>query len=165
MSKKAQLATMDFLGSIVIFVFLIITIILVWDLYNLRLNSNLENEETVFKLVKITDLLVETQGIPTNWNTTNVQVIGLTSKDRKFDSNKLYLFKNLQYNKTRELFNIENYDFYFKITDLNGALISANNQFIEIGPQPEVDNDSIITIRRFALYGSQKVILEFSVWK
>lgn len=165
MYKKGQLVTIDFVGSVAIYVFVFIGIIVFWNIYSLRFDAILGGKEMAFKAVKITDLLVENLGVPTDWNETNVAVVGLVSNDRKLDVDKLSAFKNVTYSEIKELFNIELFDFYFRIVDLNGALVNANGQFMEIGNLPGGNKESIIKIRRLVLYGSQKVILEFSMWK
>ena len=165
MYRKGQLSSLDFIGSVVVFVLLLTGIIFFWNIYTLRFNAQLERDALTFQLVKISDLLVEHPGIPTHWNETNVEVIGLVSSDRKLHADKLSAFMNITYNKTKTLLNIDQYDFYFRIVDLNGAFIKANGQFIEKGAFPSTTEDSIITIRRIALYGTQKAVLELSAWK
>ena len=165
MNKKAQLVVLDLIGSVVIFVILLIGIITFWHIYSLRFNANIENQNTAFIATKITDLLVETQGIPNNWNGTNVEVIGLIKTDRVLDPKRLNSFRNLTYSEIQSLFNVESLDFYFRVVDLNGALISTNNQFMEVGSAPPIDQDAIIKIRRFVLFGTQKVVVELSMWK
>mgnify|MGYP001580252268 FL=1 len=156
---------MDFIGSVVVFMLLMIGIISFWNVYGLRFNANLEQEELTLKIVKITDVFIQNQGVPTGWNETNVAVIGLVNSDRKLDEDKLSSFKNMTYDNIKELLNIEAYEFYFRVIDTNGALIKANGQFIEIGNLPDFDVKNIIKIRRIALYGIQQVIVEFSMWK
>ena len=165
MSKQGQLISIDFIGSVVIFFILLTTLFLFWNTSTTKFNNNLERDKLLFTLVKITDLFVEHQGIPTNWNVTNVQVIGLVEKDRTLDTNKLIFFKNLTYNRTRQLLNIEPYEFYFRIIDRNGAIVTAQNQAMEVGSFTPSVKEPVVTIRRFVLYGSRKVIIEFSAWK
>ncbi len=165
MYRKGQLFSLDFIGSVVVFVLILTGIIFFWNIYTSRFNAQLERETLTFQLVKISDLLVENPGIPTQWNETNVEVIGLVSSDRKLQVDKLSSFMNVTYDKTKTLFNIDQYDFYFRIVDVNGAFIKANGQFIEKGAFPGTAEESIVTIRRIVLYGTHKVVLEISAWK
>ena len=166
MHKKAQVVTTDFILSVGVFILLILGVIIFWNNYSTRFNMNVENRELELLAIKITDLLVESPGIPSGWNETyTVEVIGLVNTDRTLDQNKLNAFRNLTYATIKEKFNIEAYDFYFKIVDLNGATLMINGQFMEIGSFPGLDEDSIVKIRRFVVFGSQKVILELSMWK
>ena len=133
MSKRAQIITIDFVGSVVIFMLALIGLIVMWNIADIQFSTNNEQEELISKAIKVTDLFVESQGIPTNWNETNVKVIGLVSSDRKVDSNKLTAFKNMTYGQQRDLLNIKSYEFYFKLIDINGGLITIDGRTMEIG--------------------------------
>ena len=165
MHKKAQLVSIELIVSIAVFMVLIVGVIIFWNIYSIRFNKDIDRNELAIKLVKISDTFVENQGFPTAWNETNVQVIGLVNNDRTLNTNKLSSFKNVTYSGIKAILNIDAYDFYFRIIDLQGATVSANGQIIEIGSQPGANEESVITIRRFLLYGSKKVIMEFSIWK
>ena len=165
MGKRGQLTTIDFIGSVAIFIIILIGIIGYWNTADLRFNANREQEELASKAIKITDVFVESQGTPTNWNETNVEVIGLVSSDRKLDSTKLTSFKNMTYDEVRNTLKIKSYDFYFKIVDINGATIIVDGRTMETGAIPNIEKKAITKIRRIALWGSQKVTLEFSMWK
>ncbi len=165
MFKRGQLSTIDLIGSIAIYVILLIFIIVYWNLYEKRFDANINEEEMAVSAIKISDFLVENSGFPTNWNNSNVQIIGLVSKDRILETRKLQSFINTTYNKTRNLWNIENYQYHLRITDLNGALLNVSGNFTDFGPFQNADEDLVLKVRRFALYGGKKVIVEFSLWK
>ncbi|MEK6826535.1 MAG: hypothetical protein AABX08_02645 [Nanoarchaeota archaeon] len=161
---KAQIASMDFILSAVIFFILIAGVMSFWNIYILRFDANLEQKELVLKAAKITDLFVENEGSPTGWNETDVAVIGLVSSDRKIDNDKLASFLNLSYDQVKSYLNIDENEFYFRVVDLNGAVVKAKGNFAEKGLPPG-DVDSIIKIRRIAMYGSQRAVVEFSLWE
>jgi len=161
---SGQLTSLDFIMSLVVFILLITTIIAFWSNYTLRFDANLKQKELVLKAITITDLFIENQGIPTNWTKDNVQVVGLVDYDRELDASKLSSFLDIGYDQAKDYLNIKAFDFYFRVVDLNGALIKAQGNTVELGNQ-SIGAGSIIKIRRFALYGQQKVILEFSIWE
>jgi len=161
---KGQLSSMDLAISVMVFVFLLVSIISFWNIYVLRFDANLNHKELALKAVTITDLMVENTGIPTAWNKTTAQVIGLTEKDRRLDSNKLSALLNMSYSQIKGYLNIDANEFYFRVVDMNGALVKAQGQVVEIGNQT-ANTDFIVKIRRFTLYGSQKTVLEFLLWQ
>ncbi|MFH1592350.1 MAG: hypothetical protein ABIB47_03210 [Candidatus Woesearchaeota archaeon] len=161
---KGQIVSLDLILSIVVFILLIGGIIAFWNIYILRFNANIKQEELALKATKITDLFVESQGVPTGWNETNVQVIGLVDRDRRLSSNKLASLLNVTYAQIKTSLNIDANEFYFRVVDLNGALVKAKGNFVEVG-NSSLDVEQVIEMRRFALYGNQKVVLEFSIWE
>ncbi len=160
---RGQLSSLDLVMSVTVFVILLIGIVSFWNIYILRFDANLNQKELALKAITITDLLVENTGIPTAWNQTTVQVLGLVERDRRLDSNKLSAILNMNYSNIKSYLNIEAHDFYLRVVDLNGALVKAGGQVVEIGNQTATAN-FIMKIRRPTLYGSQKTILEFLLW-
>ena len=159
--KKGQLFSLDLVASVVIFIILFAFIISLWNLYSTRLSENIYSEELQLLSFQITDLLVKSQGEPTNWenNPENVSVIGLKLNPNYLDSNKINAFLTLDYNLTKELFNIERFDFNFKILDLNGNTIS------ETGLSSPETNSYIISNKRLVIIQNETRQISFTLWK
>ena len=167
-SKRAQIFSIDLIMSAVIFIALIIITTSVFYFYSLRIEDAIVNEDLQIKSMQITDLLIKTKGAPYNWedDPNNVNIIGLVTSDRKFSTVKLREFVKLDENTIKEKFNIEGFNFYLTLKDLNGALYGiGDGDTSEVGTKPDLTAKNIITIKRIGLYNGQKSFMEFTLWK
>src|SRR3989344_564481 len=165
--KKGQVQSLDLFVSATVFIVLIVTLILVWDNFSKRLDAKVSYEDLSEKAIKITDVLVETRGVPDQWenDADKANVIGLVSNDRVLSNNKIEEFIDMEYDDVKKLFNIEAYDFYFKIIDSNGAIIQVDDNDVEFGNKPSLSSKFVITIQRVVLRGGSEFVLEFTLWK
>jgi len=165
--KKGQVQSLDLFVSATVFIVLIVTLILVWDNFSKRLDAKVSYEDLSEKAIKITDVLVETRGVPDQWenDADKVNVIGLVSNDRVLSNNKIEEFIDMEYDDVKKLFNIEAYDFYFRIIDSNGAIIQVDDNDAEFGNKPSLSSKFVITIQRVVLKGGSEVVLEFTLWE
>jgi len=157
--RKAQVASIDLFIAITAFIFLIAATAYTWNIYNTRLAENIEYEKMELAAFQITDLMVKSQGYPSAWEEipAEVQVIGLAQDDRLLSQDKVDAFMNLDYGLAKERFNIELYDYKFRLKDL------ANNMLQESGL--DFTGDTSIVIERYIIFGDEKAILEFTLWK
>ena len=156
--KKAQLFTTDLFIALSIFIILIGIVFLTWARYNAKLNEDINFEDMQIKAFQITDLLTKTEGYPIAWekNISSLEVIGLMESERNLSLAKVQNFTSLDYNLTRQLFNIELYDFYFTIKSINGS------KLLQYGV---INDEELVNLRRIANYGNQKAIMEFTISK
>ena len=167
MDKKAQIFSTDLMISASIFISLIIILISTFYFYSIRIRDNVKNEDLYIKTIQISDILLKTAGIPSDWetNSNNTKNIGLIDSDRIFSTSKIREFVNLSINTTKEKLNIEGYNFYFSLKDSNGALYNLTNSFSETGIKPSLNAKWIIIIKRIGIYGGQKAYAEFILWE
>ena len=130
-----------------------------WNLYNVRLNEDLEYEKIQLIAFQITDLLVKSPGYPAGWeeNPSNVGIIGLAQNDRVLSQDKVTAFMNLEYNSSKERFNIEYYDYKFKIKSLSNSVMQESG--LNFG------GDTSVVIERYVLLDDERRIMEFTLWK
>lgn len=157
--RKAQIASIDLFIAITIFLLLAAATIYTWNLYTARLNENLEYEKMQLIVFQITDLLVKNPGYPSAWeeNPTNLEVIGMAQDDRILSQDKITAFTKLNYDTSKEKFNIELYDYKFRIKDLSNNMIQESGQ--------NFTGDTSIVIERYVLLNNEKRIMEFMLWK
>ena len=160
MFKKSQLAMTDLFISIAIFIILIVAIIISWNTYSIRLKDRIIYDDMLYNAYQITDLLVNSQGEPSNWNYSNVQVIGLAHNDHNISTNKLNALYNLSYSKSKELFNIERYEFYLQIT--NSSNYNLVNPYGNISIPSSED---VTKIRRYVIYENKEAVLQLTIWQ
>ena len=117
----------------------------------------------MLKAFDITEMLTKSEGIPLDWNSSSVQAVGLALNDRVLSTEKITKFSNLSYNKTKELFGIVGKEFFLQIRSL------SDSNLFEAGVSPLENNScgnnyEAVTLKRFALWEGQSVILHFTLW-
>jgi len=106
------------------------------------------------KAFQVTNVLLG-EGKPTNWNTSNVEIIGLTNKPFHLSESKVNNFTMIKYQRTRELLDLH-YDFYFRIIQQGNTI--TNYGLNGTGKQN-------INLRRNVFYKNDLAIMEFRVWQ
>ena len=171
-NKKSQSVIFDLFMALFIFIIITSILIILWNRYNIDINDRLIHKEMLLKTYHITDLLVESQGTPSNWqeldDETNIKSLGLADLDRKLSSDKLTKFLDLSsgnYTLTKNLLNIEGFEFYFKLFDIN-AKIKAESGINPIFFGSDIPGRTT-TIRRYVTLeecDERKCVFEFSLW-
>ena len=157
-NKKAQIVTTDLFIAIVIFTIIMSIIIISWGRYTAKLDDRLNYDEMQSRAFQISNLLVKSQGSPSNWeNGGNAESLGLASRDRILSSSKVDAFANLSYGNITKLLGIRNYDFYFKLKDFE------NNTLVLVGNIPA--GNFAVNLRRYVIYENEEAVMEFALWK
>ncbi len=149
---KAQISTIDMIIAMFIFATLVTFVIMSWYNYNGKLLTRLEHEAIISKATEITDNFIKTPGMPTAWNRTNVEFIGLAYSDRKISEEKVQEFCNISYNEARNLLNLM-YHFHFSIKET------------ECGIEPLEEAKKVVSITRPVIYKNETTMLKFSLWR
>jgi len=148
---------MDFVASLVIFFLVLIPLLFVWNYVNLQNMEQRTFDEIETLALKISDSLIRTKGIPENWNSSNVNVIGLAEEENVLNATKVSEFLymgNSEYDLTKSIL-IGKYDFFFSVTDLNGTSYGT------IGSKPA--DRTIVPVERYCLYNERVVKIELSL--
>lgn len=157
MNKKAQIGTNDLFIALAIFLITIIALVALWNKYNVLFNQNIEDEEMFSLGIQITDLMVKSPGIPSNWNISNAQTIGLATNDHNLSIAKVSNFTQMNYTASKRLLKLTLYDYVFRISTLNGTiLVNYGNMYSNA--------NKVVNIRRLVLYQNES-ILELIIWK
>ena len=156
-SRKAQIAVTDFFIALFILGILVSFIILSWNTQELRFNEALEYEDMMVKAFQVSDVLVGTQGYPLNWNSTNVDVIGLAESDRIISNDKLTRFSNITDAGVKSAFSLAPYNFEFVLEKADGTeLFSKGSSF---------NGNKAVNAERIVLYQENEAIVKFTLWK
>lgn len=148
---------MDFVASLVIFLLVLIPLLFVWNYINIQNMEQRTFDEIETLALKVSDSLIRTKGIPENWNSSNVNVIGLASEENVLNFAKVSEFiymGNNEYTLTKNIL-IGKYDFFFSITDLNGT------QYGTIGNKPA--DRTIVPVERYCMYNERIVKIELAL--
>ena len=160
MRNKAQAVITDLFIALFIFLLLVSTIIFIWNRYSTRFNEDLEYKDMQLKALEISDLLIKTQGYPENWelDPSSVDILGLASSDRVLSEEKINaLILNITYQNATMFLGLPTYDFYLRLSYLNGTMI----QDYGLSSTSELS----VSVKRIVSYKNEKVIFETRIWK
>lgn len=163
-NKKSQIVSLDLTIAIVLFSVIVIAMIVFFDLFLNRLQTNLIETEILNNAFAMSDFLVSTPGEPTDWNNNTVIALGLAGYDRNLSEKKLNNLSNLNYNYTKGLLKIDifDYDYSILITDLNKT---AQGIVYSYGISPSPSAKTMIKIRRYVIFKNETSIFELNLWK
>src|SRR3989338_65604 len=93
--RKAQINTIEFIIASSISVIIIVLIVSTFLFYERKINEFILYNDLSAKAFQVSDVLIKSSGAPSNWDSTNVNVIGLASEDRVIDADKVNNFINI----------------------------------------------------------------------
>jgi hypothetical protein len=162
MRRKAQIWTLDFSISILIFISAMIAVLFAWNYVSSGYQENQELREMQLKVLTISDSLIRTPGLPDDWDSDSVEVIGLAGEENVLDPLKVREFVNMSdanYSRVKALLDISLYDFYFEVEDLNGTV--HENTTFPMSPSTTL----VVPTERYSLYNDRIVKVRFVLWE
>ena len=157
--KKAQIWYTDLMVGISIFV--IVILIYYTYAYSLNQEPNDIASDLLMEAKAISSSLL-TAGTPSNWNQSNVTIIGLTDGNQRLMQDKLNMFADMNYNESKRKFRTP-YDFYFYLEDVNGSRIPIHGKE-GIGLNAS-NAKNIVSITRIAIYNSSLATMVVNIWQ
>lgn len=157
--KKGQLWTLDMAFSMLIFFSAMLSVIFAWNYISANTVENRELTEIQLKAFELSDSLIRTPGIPSDWNDSTVQVIGLAYSDNILVESKVKEFVSMDYNKARSTLTISPYQFYFEVMDINGTV--HENSTLSVSATAEM----VVPTERYALYKGRIVKVRLVIWE
>ncbi|MFH1126991.1 MAG: hypothetical protein ABIG84_00445 [archaeon] len=116
--KKGQVLSPDFILSIVIFTAILFLSYTIWNISYEKSTRFYKTEEMQRKAFYISNALINTPGVPADWNTSDVMMIGLKNADDDIlDTEKILNFKLLSYSDSKALLGVGSYEYYINVTD------------------------------------------------
>lgn len=169
--KRAQVFSGEFLLAYFIFSLALVTTFYLWN----NINSDILESERLYDMeeasVDITEKLVNTGGLPNDWNSAGqILSIGLANDSRILDHGKILKFIEIMnastsnYEDNKYLLGIGKYDFYLSITDINGSIIRIENRSLSTGKIPINDTYKITAVRT-AIFNNTIIRMRLTVWK
>lgn len=129
---KGQVISTEFLFSLSILMILFMAGIYLWNLTSARVGENIIKNELVSSSIDISDQLLKLQGLPTDWesNISKIFSLGLSKESYILDVTKVKaMLVNLSYNQVKDLLNLKNQEFYFR-------MLYPDGNFVRIGGIP-----------------------------
>lgn len=162
---RAQMWSLDFAVSVVIFAFVVSIVVFAWN-YSTQNSMDQVNFNILQNdVMMISDSLIRVSGLPEDWNDTNVQVIGLADEENVLNSTKVLRFIGLDYGFTKSILGIGNYDFYFDIRYPNNTIMEISGTTLTKGIHP-VGQDSriVVPVERYVILDGNVGKMEFFLW-
>lgn len=116
---------MDFLTSIGIFVFFLIIIFSAYSSVFSGTKSIVERNQLISRTAYLAEMLVSSEGIPADWSALRVSSIGFKSKKGFLNNSKILEFLKIDYERTKMLLRIQDYDFFISVKDRFGKVFST----------------------------------------
>ena len=161
---KAQVWSLDFAASVVIFLTAIIV-----AMFALNFTMAQNAQQTEFSIMEnaamaASDSLVRLPGIPEDWNRTTVTTIGLASQENMLNETKLAELMAMDNDTVERLLGLGNYRLYLEVRHVNGTLatLPAGGQ-ISKGEYPS-DAAFIIPVQRYVLYMGKPSRMMLILW-
>ena len=140
--KKSQIWYSDFILGLAIFIIIfLVSVKYVTEHYTLARESS----DEIIYTGKIISESIMSNGVPENWNQTNVFRIGLTNGNQILNLTKVYYFANLtetQYTRTKSLFG-SRYDYLVYFKNNNNVTLNFTKKYIG---KPGQTRDSVISL-------------------
>ncbi|MFB6088409.1 MAG: hypothetical protein ABEK36_01370 [Candidatus Aenigmatarchaeota archaeon] len=117
------------------------------------------------KAYRLTEIMVKTGGVPSNWNTSNVKSFGLAKSPNNLNSTKVQDFRNMcnhSYGKVRDIFQSSNKgneisDFHFSLK-MGGAGFECGRRI------PKSASTTVVSVKRRVILSGTLRNLELVVW-
>ncbi|MCD6496503.1 MAG: hypothetical protein J7K54_04500 [Candidatus Aenigmarchaeota archaeon] len=154
---KGQVWSFDLAVSMIIFIGALASVVFAWNFMSTGAFESQEMKSLQLRALGISDSLLRTPGIPEDWNSSNVIVLGLAT-DGLLDRQKVEQFISMDHNKTRQLLDLGGYEYYFEVSDINGTVY--NNTLPSISPDAKI----IVPSERYATYEGRAVKVSFVIW-
>lgn len=125
--RKGQVNAIDFLAAMIFFIFILVFFISSMDIQQKNNLANLRQDRLLAAGTMIGDMLVESGGVPDNWETmsaSGIQSIGLAASQNNLSALKVAKFLATDYNTTKTLMGLpEVVDYHFMITNASGSVL------------------------------------------
>ncbi|MEM7815533.1 MAG: hypothetical protein QXN71_00240 [Candidatus Aenigmatarchaeota archaeon] len=162
---KAQIWSMDFGASLLIFISAMVILLFAWS-YVMQQNQQqilLNSMEST--AMGISDSLVRQPGIPNEWNETTVETIGLAVRENVLNETKVGYFVNMDSETIKTILGISGYNFYFEIRYSNGTLAEVPGGSKAVtGNYPPQSASFSVPSERYVIYDEKPARLKFILW-
>lgn len=160
--KRSQLSISDLFLAVCIFIVLIGAVIFIYSHYASEFESRQEFNRMQLNAFQTAELLVKSGGSPAGWENMPDQtaLMGFaynSNSKRNLSSQKVGAFVNMSYPDIKRIFGT-NYDFYFKITDIEGNVMADKGSNLTDSPGARA-----VSVERRVLYNGQNAVLLFAL--
>ncbi|MBR9679260.1 MAG: hypothetical protein GON13_03260 [Nanoarchaeota archaeon] len=157
---KAQVFTMDFIISIILFMSMMIMISILWSTLTIDLESKKSFDDMMFQALSTSELLVKDGGNPTNWTTSVFYSLGLAESENVLEWRKISYFVELvlnDYSSVKDVLGLSD-DFYFELYDLTNSTTIVSAPLISLESY-----DNVAAVNRIVLVNNSLARFSFAI--
>lgn len=114
--------------------------------------------------LEATEALVRTPGFPLDWVPATVRVIGLAERENILNLDKVKDFVSLDYNDSKVLLGVGNYEYNFSIQYPNGSIVTLFDGTILRSGLPHDPATTVVPVERYVILDGPKR-LSFILWR
>jgi hypothetical protein len=159
--SSGQTVTMDFTVSIIIFIFLIFTMIPVFGYINFQVEASENARQMQSYAMRLSDSLMG-EGYPKSWNESSVVSLGLLS-DKSLNETKTLTMIGMDYNTVSNLLSTGGYNFYISISGTNGSVMNVGGKNLSYGMNIE-NPSNVVKVRRITTMDRSIALMDIFVW-
>ncbi len=137
-----------------------------WNTISDKIVENRVRNEVRTTAIDVSDQLLKSSGVPSDWETRPGQnfSIGLVDRDNKLNINKTLELKKMNYPSLKTSLGVSAYGFYFKVTDLFGNILSYSGNNLDAGLKPTSNASMIVNSKRLAIWNNNIVSVDVVLW-
>ena len=161
---RAQLWSSDLAVSVLIFFSAFAVIMFSWNYVIVQNAEQAGVREMEVLALAISDQIIRIPGLPENWNSSNIDVLGLASEENILDDSKIEEFLGLDYQRAKGLLGIGIYEFQLQVKHLNNSIAQTLlGTEISYGLTPS-DARVIVPVERYTMLNNGIVKLDLILW-
>jgi hypothetical protein len=163
-NMKAQIWSMDFVVSFLIFFVTLSMLFFAWNYTNYKSTEQIQLNNLYGLSLTITDSLIRIPGFPSDWSPGNVMSIGLVDDEYHMNETKISMFLAMNYGNARQILLEGRYNFYFNMNYLNGSQIMVGGVNATKGTYPDSSSSMVVPAKRYAVYNGNIAEIDFILW-
>ncbi|MEM5772855.1 MAG: hypothetical protein QXL86_01355 [Candidatus Aenigmatarchaeota archaeon] len=155
---KGQVFSLDFIVSIVLYIFIVSISMLIWHNINTQIEESETNNAFYSNLVSVSDLLVNTAGVPSDWEKLDpstdmekISQIGLALSTNELSMEKIIAFTKLPYSQAKDAIGAKSRFIYIEFLDTKGNFLRKDGKDLVFGVPPTEDAENIHSISRLVV--------------
>ncbi len=159
---RGQVLSVDFVMSLLVFIFILTTSVLIWNNINSQIDQNERNNRIQSELSSISTTLIESPGSPTNWETlplSQVNQIGLAVRSNVLSPAKITALTTLDIDD-RNILGFDTGNVYIEFVDVNNNLLKIDGEDLKFGTPPlSADLENVYKISRAIIVDENEPVI------
>jgi hypothetical protein len=160
---KGQLWSFDMAASVVIFFSALVAFMFAWNYMAMQNSQDTDMKEMNTLAMMLSDQLVRTPGIPSDWTSSTVSSIGLASGENVLNATKLGELLNLDYGSAKTMLGLARYEMLIEVNYTDGTPVYVGGRQVSYGNAAS-GAVTVVPVDRRALLDGKVVGLRLTLW-
>jgi hypothetical protein len=176
-SRRGQIFSGEFILGFVLFTLALGIMLMLWNNSMKDVLGSYSVQDMEDAGVDAAETLVRTQGVPSDWNESNVVSLGLANDSRILRTQKVKMFVHYMsmddsdlcpgtknYDCNLHMLGLGGYDFLFNLSYINGSTVVIDGKKTLAGRAPVNETDRV-TVVRSVIINDEITKLYLTVWR